>query len=72
MRDDYVSIYRRSHPSIGGNVERWYVEKQMTGIYLCDTNDGTGANAPSWKPWPRFGNASRGFCKSQIHVNDAK
>jgi hypothetical protein len=37
---------------------------------LCDSKVGTGNNAPSHPPQPRFGDATRGNCKSQIRVKD--
>jgi hypothetical protein len=47
--------------------------KEVPGATLCRTTDGTGVNAPSHAPAPRYGSASpgRGDCFHQILVSDA-
>lgn len=45
---------------------------EMTGIQLCTSPAGTGINAPSHKPQPRYGDAAagRGNCMHQFCIND--
>jgi hypothetical protein len=45
---------------------------ESDGFELCASPDGTGVNAPSRQPRPRYGKAAsgRGDCTHQIHVSD--
>ncbi len=43
---------------------------QLTGRQLCTSADGTGVNAPGFRPRSRSGNASVGNCKHQVCIND--
>jgi hypothetical protein len=75
--EDCIMRYDNADAYVIGN--RVYVmEKpagvvpELSGITLCTTDQGTGCNAPDFKPRPRYGNAApgRGKCRDQLCVND--
>jgi hypothetical protein len=81
---DCVMRYDCAHafiPSRGDNFR--YLNKglggegfssEFSGMGLCDQQEDTAVNEPGWSmpALGRYGSAPRGFCKSQICVNDAK
>ncbi len=73
MRYDIATAYDPDYPA--GNT-RYLIagEKEMTGIELCRAVKGTGVNASSHQPRPRYGDADRlndrGNCQTHICVND--
>ncbi len=58
-------------PAGGGNIRYLVLEPEMSGIGLCGLTGGTGVNDPGRQPRSRYGNATKGNCKSQVSVNDA-
>ena len=68
MRYDDAKAYRsQADPKVR------YVVEEAAGSALCNAFVGTGVNDSGHKPQSRYGNAAsgRGFCRSQILVNDA-
>jgi hypothetical protein len=67
MRYDVASAYESDIPGL-----RYYLkdEKEMPGIYLCDSTEPTGVNALDRKPESRYGAPSKGNCAAQVCVND--
>jgi hypothetical protein len=68
MRYDDATGYRSlAEPKVR------YIVEEAAGTVLCDGFVGTGVNDSSHTPQSRYGNArnGRGFCRSQILVNDA-
>jgi hypothetical protein len=71
MRYDVAEAVERPNKDIyilsreGGQAE-------LTGLYLCGSNIGTGVNAAGRVPFSRYGNADagRGNCKSHFCIND--
>jgi hypothetical protein len=62
--------YRYLCRSLGGKD----FSTDLPGMSLCDQQEDTAVNEPGWSmpALGRYGSAPRGFCKSQICVNDAK
>ncbi len=75
MRYSVAAAYRRP-----GSLDRIWTGRERFGNQICTAPAGTGPNAPTWQPRPRFGDADpdaggprpqRGDCLHQIRVNDA-
>jgi hypothetical protein len=69
MRYDCAQAYD-STPQPGGRY--WIEGDELTGLFLCTSQNGTGVNAPGRSPQPRYGPTAdrRGNCAGAICVND--
>jgi hypothetical protein len=67
MRYESSAAYEKASATV-----RWMArssEPPGAGV-ICEAKLGTGINASDRSPWPCYGDATNGNCKSQIRVND--
>ena len=69
MRYYFASFYRPGPP--GTTLYRIPPGSEHIGLDICHAKTGTGINAASHRPRPRYGDAADGDCFAQICPNDA-
>jgi hypothetical protein len=68
MRYDNATAYTNPRRPRDGRVI--VTDGEAYGTILCEDKKGTGINDASRLPWPRYGDATRGDCKSQVDCAD--
>jgi hypothetical protein len=70
----YANPLAYIYPGNGSDQRIWLgmEPSEALGMLLCANKSGTGVNGPAHPPWPRYGDAAVGACRTQMRVSDVE